>query len=167
VDDVDPGAAAPRGMASGGAGLGLAPAAPIAPRSLDWGELGVRVVLAPIAEELVYRATLQRALQRSVGSLLAIPLASVVFAASHLAPWPMLASLLLGLVAGVLTRASGGIGLGTGLHAGLDLAGSRLGAPAFGGGMDPAVGVPLGALALAAGIALQRATALPAGGRRR
>jgi membrane protease YdiL (CAAX protease family) len=146
-------------IASTGAALGLEGAAPIGPRAPGWFGLARLVVLVPIVEETVYRQILQGALTRRCGSLVAIPIASAIFAASHLEPWPMLASLGLGLVAGVLARASGDIALGVGLHAGLNLAGSHLGVPAFGRVIDPVHGVPMAAGLLCVGVALLRARA--------
>jgi membrane protease YdiL (CAAX protease family) len=144
-------------IAGAGAALGLQPAAPIGPRSLGWFESGTLMVLAPLVEEKLYRQILQGALDRRLGPALAIPIASTVFAASHLDPWPMLASLMLGLVAGALARASRGIPLSFGLHAGLNLAGLRLGVPVFGRAIDPFPGVVAATFLLCIGVILLRA----------
>ena len=146
-------------IAHTGVALGLELAAPIGPRALGWVDLARLVVLVPLVEETVYRQILQGALTRRFGCLVAIPIASTLFAASHLEPWPMLAGLSLGLVSGVLAHLSRDIALAVGLHTGLNLAGSQLGVPAFGRVIDPALGVPIAAGLLCVGVVVLRASA--------
>lgn len=109
-------------IAALGLALGLDPGAASIP-DVHSLQLSIAVVIAaPIFEELLYRERLLDAIAatrlRSVG---AIPLTSALFALTHLTPWQMLGSFVVGLVLGLVRRVSGTITACIGLHAGLNL----------------------------------------------
>jgi membrane protease YdiL (CAAX protease family) len=80
------------------------------------------VVAAPVFEELLYRERLLDAIQAtSLGTGGAILLTSALFALSHLTPWPMLGSFVVGVVLALVRRLSGTLTACIGLHAGLNL----------------------------------------------
>jgi membrane protease YdiL (CAAX protease family) len=114
-----------------GTALGLAPA-PLpaaAPRPAAAPELWLAAGLAaPLAEELLYRERLLRAL-RCAGPAAAVALTSALFALPHREPWWMLGALLFGGWLGALALASRGVGLCVGYHAGFNLACLSAGMP--------------------------------------
>jgi membrane protease YdiL (CAAX protease family) len=87
------------------------------------------VLLAPIFEELLYRERLLLPLRRVAGSPAAVVATSVVFAASHVRPWPVLTAFLVGLFLGATRLAAGGVALCIGIHMGLNLAAAACGLP--------------------------------------
>jgi membrane protease YdiL (CAAX protease family) len=80
------------------------------------------VVVAPVFEEILYRGHLLRALRRRFGAAAAVLLSSAAFAVSHLEPWAMLGSFVVGLGLGTLMCCLGSVAPCIGLHAGLNLA---------------------------------------------
>ena len=119
-----------RATARTGAALGLAPA-PLdtatrtTPAPMLWFGAGLA---GPLAEELLYRERLLRAL-RPAGPAGAVALTSVLFALPHGEPWWMLGALLFGLWLGALALASRGVWLCVGYHAGFNLACLAAGMP--------------------------------------
>ncbi len=83
------------------------------------------VVVAPLAEELLYRGLLLRALLRRVSAPLAVTIGAFVFAAVHLMDpkaAPLLAPLaLIGLVSGLRATRTGDLSQSILLHAGFNL----------------------------------------------
>jgi membrane protease YdiL (CAAX protease family) len=69
------------------------------------GLLGI-VVLAPLAEELVFRGLVLRVFVRHMGLPLALLLSAALFAASHAAPWMLLPMTFLGVVLGLTAWAT-------------------------------------------------------------
>jgi membrane protease YdiL (CAAX protease family) len=113
-----------RGVAQAGRALALPPALPpLAAHALVdapalWLAAGL---VGPLAEELLFRERLPRALRR-LGLVPALCLCSALFALPHREPWWMLGAFLLGLWLGVLARASRRVALCVGYHAGLNAA---------------------------------------------
>lgn len=117
-----------RVTARAGAALGLEPAPLDTATRIEpalW--LGAGLV-GPLAEELLYRERLLRAL-RPAGPAGAVALTSVLFALPHREPWWMLGALLFGLWLGALALASRGVWLCVGYHAGFNLACLSAGMP--------------------------------------
>lgn len=105
------------GLALGLARLRPAPAEPVGIPLL----LAV-VIAAPCFEELLYRERLLDALAASrLGRTGAALLSSALFAASHLVPWQMLGSFVVGLLFASIRLAGGSLTTCIGLHAGMNL----------------------------------------------
>jgi len=102
--------------------LGLEYASARAPGAGDCARWLAAVLLSPFFEESLYRGQLLPAMRAVVGPVTAIVLTSVFFALSHLAPWSMLTTFLVGLALGSLMLVRGELWLCMGLHAGLNLA---------------------------------------------
>ncbi len=156
-------------IAAVGLGLGLAPPAltsevaatsllPLAPLSplfpLRPPALGVpqpaaamaTLVLAPVFEELLYRERLFDALG-GLPVLWRTIVTSGLFAVTHIQPWPVLGTFLVGLALASTRHATSCIGLCIALHAGLNL-GALIGPVRFGTTLVP------GMAAIAYGVAL-------------
>jgi len=105
-----------------GLALGLAPSLAAPPGASGFPLLIAVVVAAPVFEELLYRERLLDAIAatplRTGGATL---LTSALFALTHLTPWQMLGSFLVGVALALVRRASGTITACIGLHAGLNL----------------------------------------------
>ncbi len=67
------------------------------------------VLVAPVVEEMLFRALVQRSLEKYLEPAIAIVLASVLFALVHFNPWTSIQITLLGLVLGYMTWKSGSI----------------------------------------------------------
>ena len=67
------------------------------------------IVMAPIAEEMLFRGLVQRSLEHYREPAIAIVLTSVLFALVHFNPWTAIQVMLLGLVFGYVTWKSGSI----------------------------------------------------------
>jgi membrane protease YdiL (CAAX protease family) len=80
------------------------------------------ILLAPVFEELIYRDRLLPALDRSFGAVPAVVVSSLLFAAPHLHPWPLLTAFLGGLALGATRLVSGSVALCIGLHGGFNAA---------------------------------------------
>ena len=90
--------------------------------------------IAPaIGEELFFRGLVQRGLEARFGPGIAIPLASLMFAAIHGDPVHALAALVLGLYLGVVAHLSGGIRAAILCHAANNLVAVSVGAFGLGG----------------------------------
>jgi len=105
-----------------GFALGLAPI-PAAPPGASGSPLLLAVVVAaPVFEELLYRERLLDAIAatplRTGG---AVFLTSALFALTHLTPWQMLGSFLVGVVLALIRRVSGTVTACIGFHVGLNL----------------------------------------------
>jgi hypothetical protein len=125
------------GISALGLGLGLAPRAPLASGNLDvlaWSSL---VVLAPVFEEIVYRAQLLPALRARYGVVPALLLSSALFAAPHLEPWTVLGTFLVGLALGGLFVRTEDLGVCIAAHAGLNAAVLTCGSPPTRVALDP------------------------------
>lgn len=83
------------------------------------------VVLGPVAEELVFRGILLRALERSRGSRYAVVVSSLAFAALHLLDPNAIVAVpflfVLGIVLARQVRATDRLGRGIAIHAGFNL----------------------------------------------
>jgi len=99
-----------------GLSLGLSPKAAAAP-AVAWAP-----ILAPAAEELLYRERLLPPLHRRAGRVLAVVATSALFALPHLDPWLVLASFCIGLALGTAMLVTGSTALCLGYHLGLNLA---------------------------------------------
>lgn len=99
--------------------------APAVPSSLGGGSpfsyVSV-VLLAPVFEELLYRERLLGALSPTIGAFPAVLATSALFALSHVEPWPVLGTLIVGLGLGAVMCMSGSVALCIGAHAGLNVA---------------------------------------------
>jgi membrane protease YdiL (CAAX protease family) len=105
--------------------------------------------LAPaVGEELFFRGLLQRGLEARLGPALAIPLASLLFAAIHGDAVHGAAAFLLGLYLGAVAHLSGGVRAAILCHAANNLAAVGMGAFGLGGIPLPWAGI-LALLALA------------------
>jgi membrane protease YdiL (CAAX protease family) len=118
-----------------GLALGLPPKTAAAPAA-GWAPL-----LAPAAEELLYRERLLPPLRRRMGGGLAVATTSVLFALPHIEPWLVLATFCIGLALGIAMLVTGSTALCLGYHLGLNLV-----------ERPTATGVAVGALLLAAAI---------------
>ncbi len=109
-------------IALAGLALGLDPSL-LAPSPAPGLSLLFAVVLAaPVFEELLYRERLFDAIAATpVGTGGAALLTSALFAITHLTPWPMLGSFLVGMLLALLRRVSRTVAACIGLHAGLNL----------------------------------------------
>jgi membrane protease YdiL (CAAX protease family) len=74
------------------------------------------VMLAPIVEELVFRGAVQGALERRLGAVWGIGIASLLFALVHLLPWVLPLHLLLGIAFGAAVWAARSLWAGIVLH---------------------------------------------------
>jgi membrane protease YdiL (CAAX protease family) len=109
-------------IAALGLALGLAPDLAPSPDRAGLPLLIAVVVAAPVFEELLYRERLFDAFAATpLGSGGAILLSSALFAVSHLTPWQMLGSLLVGALLALVRRSFGTLTTCIGLHAGLNL----------------------------------------------
>lgn len=116
-------------IASAGMALRLDSVAPIPPAAgSGWLWLSM-LVLAPLFEEPLYRGRLLLALRARMGTPLAVVLGSALFAISHIDPWPVLATFLVGLALGALMLASKSVAACVGMHAGLNLGAVACGLP--------------------------------------
>ena len=79
-------------------------------------------VMAPLVEELFYRGLLLRALQRRLGSVPAVALSALIFAAVHRELLLIPGLFLFGVLAAVLTLRSGRLGPAWALHVGFNVA---------------------------------------------
>jgi membrane protease YdiL (CAAX protease family) len=80
------------------------------------------VVVAPVFEELLYRERLLDAMAATpLGTAGATLLTSALFALTHLTPWHMLGSFLVGIALALVHRVSRTVTACIGLHAGLNL----------------------------------------------
>ncbi len=137
-----------------GLALGLTlPSPPEAKPPVLWA---ATILLAPVFEEVLYRERLLAALGRTLGSSLAIPITSALFAISHLEPWRVLGTGLVGLMLGTAMRASGSLALCIGLHMGLNLAGLTSGVPPVGVSLPPSESAAAGLCVLGVAIVLAR-----------
>jgi membrane protease YdiL (CAAX protease family) len=90
--------------------------------------------IAPaIGEELFFRGLVQRGLEARFGPGIAIPLASLMFAAIHGDPVHAVAALVLGLYLGVVAHLTGGIRAAVLCHAANNLVAVNVGAFGLGG----------------------------------
>ena len=105
-----------------GLALGLAPIPAAPPVASGLPLLLAVVVAAPVFEELLYRERLFDAISatplRTGG---AVFLTSALFALTHLTPWQMLGSFLVGVVLALIRRVSGTVTACIGFHVGLNL----------------------------------------------
>ena len=110
------------GIALVGLALGLAPSLAVPPGGSGLPLLVAVVVAAPVFEELLYRERLLDAIAatplRMGGAVL---LTSALFALTHLSPWQMLGSFLVGVVLALIRRVSGTVTACIGFHVGLNL----------------------------------------------
>ncbi len=137
-----------------GLALGLTlPSPPEAAPPVLWA---ATILLAPVFEEVLYRERLLTALGRTLGPSLAIPITSALFAISHLEPWRVLGTGLVGLMLGTAMRASGSLALCIGLHMGLNLAGLTSGVPPVGVSLPPSESAAAGLCVLGVAIVLAR-----------
>ena len=136
--------------------LGLRPAVSVAPGSGEPLFWTAAVLLAPVFEEVLYRERLLTALTRTLGSSLAIPISSAVFAISHLEPWRVLGTGLVGLMLGTAMHASRSLALCVGLHMGLNLAGLTSGVPPVRVSLAPSESAAVGFCVLGVAIVLAR-----------
>jgi membrane protease YdiL (CAAX protease family) len=105
-----------------GVALGLDPSLAAPPGASGLPLLIAVVVAAPVFEELLYRERLLDAVAATpLGTGGAMFLTSALFALTHLTPWQMLGSFLVGVALALVRRASGTITACIGLHAGLNL----------------------------------------------
>ncbi len=78
------------------------------------------VVIAPIVEETFFRGLLQGALKERFGTITAVAVSSVAFAATHFQPVQFPALVLIGLVFALLTHFSGRLGPAIWAHVGFN-----------------------------------------------
>jgi membrane protease YdiL (CAAX protease family) len=105
-----------------GLALGLAPLPPSLPGHLGIPLLLAVVIAAPCFEELLYRERLLDAMAATrLGKTGATLVSSALFASSHLAPWQMLGSFVVGLLLASTRIASGSLTPCIGIHVGLNL----------------------------------------------
>ena len=102
--------------------FGLSYASPRAPGAGEPAGWLAAVVLSPLFEESLYRGQLLPALRAVAGSGVALLFSSAFFAFSHLTPWSMLTTFLVGLALGCVSLVTRDLWLCVGLHAGLNLA---------------------------------------------
>lgn len=81
-----------------------------------WSIVIVGTFLAPIAEELLFRGFIYRFAERYAGTVWAIAVSSLVFAAAHGGPIRFVPILLLGLVLGIVRRNTGSVWQGIIMH---------------------------------------------------
>jgi membrane protease YdiL (CAAX protease family) len=84
-------------------------------------ELLAALVLAPVFEEILYRARLLSALRAVVGAGPALLASSALFALPHLEPWALLGTFVAGGLLGAAWLAFEDVFLCIGLHAGMNL----------------------------------------------
>lgn len=105
-----------------GFALGLAPGLAAPPGASGFLLLIAVVIAAPLFEELLYRERLLDAIAatplRMGGAVL---LTGALSALTHLTPWQMLGSFLVGVVLALIRRASGTVTACIGFHIGLNL----------------------------------------------
>ncbi|MCP3986188.1 MAG: CPBP family intramembrane metalloprotease [bacterium] len=105
-----------------GLSIGLA-AEPIQTRPEGWLTWLAVLGLGPVFEELLYRERLQNAFaQVPLPGFARVVLASLLFAVSHVHPWAVLGTLLVGLALGFTYEWTHCLGFCIALHAGLNLA---------------------------------------------
>jgi membrane protease YdiL (CAAX protease family) len=105
-----------------GLALGLDPSPAASPGGGGLPLLIAVVVLAPIFEELLYRERLFDAVASTpLGTGGATLATSALFALTHLTPWHVLGSFLVGIALALLRRFSRSVTACIGLHAGLNL----------------------------------------------
>ena len=109
-------------IALAGFALGLAPSPEAPPGVGGLPLLLAVVVVAPVFEELLYRERLLDAIAATpLGTGGAVLLTSGLFALTHLTPWQMLGSFLVGIALALIRQVSGSITACIGFHAGLNL----------------------------------------------
>ena len=109
-------------IAVSGLALGLDPSLAAPPAAGGLPLLIAVVVAAPVFEELLYRERLLDAIAATpLGTGGAMFLTSALFALTHLTPWQMLGSFLVGVALALVRRVSGTVTACIGLHAGLNL----------------------------------------------
>ena len=110
------------GIALAGLVLGLDPSLLVSPGAAGLPLLIAVVFVAPVFEELLYRERLLDAIAATpLGMGGAALLTSALFAITHLTPWHMLGSFLVGMVLALTRRVSRTVSACIGLHAGLNL----------------------------------------------
>ena len=108
-------------IALAGLALGLDPSLLAPPGAAGLPLLIAVVFVAPVFEELLYRERLLDAIAATpLGTGGAALLTSALFAITHLTPWNMLGSFLVGMVLALLRRVSRTVTACIGLHAGLN-----------------------------------------------
>jgi membrane protease YdiL (CAAX protease family) len=115
------------------------------------------LVLAPIFEELLYRARLIPALREWISAPLAIVATSALFALPHLEPWNVLGTFLVGLMLGTVYVTTESIAICIALHAGLNAACLACGVPPVRLALSPLASAVVGSLLLAASLLWLRA----------
>ena len=109
-------------IALAGLALGLDPSLLAASPAPGLPLLFAVVLAGPVFEELLYRERLFDAIAATpVGTGGAALLTSALFAVTHLSPWSMLGSFLVGMLLALLRRVSRTVAACIGLHAGLNL----------------------------------------------
>ena len=78
------------------------------------------VVVAPFAEELLYRGLVLRSLERRLSSFAALVVTSVVFAAMHFQPLQFAGLAIFGMIVGVLAQRTGRLGPAIFAHVGFN-----------------------------------------------
>jgi membrane protease YdiL (CAAX protease family) len=105
-----------------GLALGIDPGAAPSPGTAGLPLLIAVVLIGPVFEELLYRERLLDAIAATpLGMAGATLLSSALFALTHLTPWQMLGSFLVGLLLAGVRRVSRTVMACIGLHAGLNL----------------------------------------------
>jgi membrane protease YdiL (CAAX protease family) len=105
-----------------GLALGLDPSPAASPGGGGLPLLFAVVVLAPVFEELLYRERLFDVIAATpLGTGGATLVTSALFALTHLTPWHVLGSFLVGIALALLRRFSRSVAACIGLHAGLNL----------------------------------------------
>ena len=82
--------------------------------------VAIVLVMAPVAEEVLYRGLLQRSLGRSLSTPVTVVVTGIVFGASHLQPLQFPALAAFGAVLAVLAHRSGRLGLPIWTHLGFN-----------------------------------------------
>jgi membrane protease YdiL (CAAX protease family) len=120
------------------------------PRTTAPAPAGLAALLAPAAEELLYRERLLPPLRRRLGAGLAVVATSALFALPHLEPWLVLATFCVGLALGFAMLCTGSTALCLGYHLGLNLTALSCALPPC--GRPTPGGVVVGAALLAAAL---------------
>ena len=148
-------------VVSVGIGLDLEPVSARAPGARGPALWIATVALAPLFEEWLYRGRLLDALCARVGAVPAAIASSTLFAISHIEPWGVLATFLVGLgLAALRLLGRAPLAVLIGLHAGLNAASLTCGAPPQRLALDPAAGAGVGgAILVLVHLHLRRGTA--------
>jgi membrane protease YdiL (CAAX protease family) len=94
---------------------------PPPPPPVTWIVLLVAVLIAPFAEEYVFRERLISALLERSSPFFAIVVSSIAFAVTHTPTWLALGSFALGLLIGLIRVMAGRMSLCVGIHMGFNL----------------------------------------------